>query len=127
MHARIFLVCGLLLPAGCQRLNYEKEYAIDPFEVKTIIFDPPRYEQKVTVEVKSPGSPVSVYLVKGEDAAKGETALLNEKAPTGALAGKDKSEDVNLEATIPAKTEYTLLVFNPGNKKSAAKVKVTGR
>jgi hypothetical protein len=127
MKVRMFWVCGLLLLAGCQRLNFEKEYTIDPFDGQTMTFDPPRYEQKVTVEVKSPGNPVSVYLVKGEDAEKANNALQSGKAPTGAFAGQEKSEDVNLEATIPAKTEYTLLVFNPGKKKAAAKVKVTGR
>src|SRR5947209_19805840 len=63
--------CGLLgllaLVAGCQRLNYDKTLTVDggiPFLVN---WDPPRYEQRLTVTVTSTGTPVSAYLVKESD------------------------------------------------------------
>jgi hypothetical protein len=127
MNARTVLVLGLVLLAGCQRLTYEKDYKIDPASAQPVVFDAPQYEQKLTVEVKSPGAPLSVYVVKSAEADKAQSALMSGKTPQGALGGKDNEENVNLQATVPAKTEFTLVLFNPGRKVAEAKVKVTGR
>jgi hypothetical protein len=126
MNARTLSLCslraGLLLLAGCQRLNFEKEYDIEPSGVQAVGFSPPRYEQKVTVEVKSPGNPLSVFLVKGDP----------EKAPQGKtspdlLEKKENAEDPTLQATVPANTEYTVVLHNLSRKHVKVKVKVTGR
>jgi hypothetical protein len=130
MNARALVVCGLLaclLPAGCQPLNENREVKVEAYGVRSLIFSEPRYDQKVTVEVHSPGNPVSAYLVKGADQEKAESGLLNHKAPAGALAGKEKAEEITLEATVPAKTEYALILHNPGKSDATVKVKVTGR
>jgi hypothetical protein len=135
MNARSLPVCGLLvgllLAAGCQRLNFEKEYKIPPAETQFVTPDAPSYEQKVTVEVHSPGAPLMVVLVKSdgtEDAEKAVKALADGKNPDKVLARQDKAaEDVRLEATVPAKTVYTVVLYNPGKTTATAKVKLTGR
>ena len=48
------------------------------------------------------------------------------KAPPSPLAGKEKAEDISLEATIPAATGFAL-VCRADKKDAEAKIKVIGR
>jgi hypothetical protein len=131
MKLRVPLACGLLTLvatlAGCQRLSYEKEHKLEGFAVKTIEFDAPRYEQKLALEVKSPGAPVSVYVVKKDVADKAETTIMSGKAPEGALGGKDKTEDATVDVTVPANTAFTVILYNTQKNEANAKLKVSGR
>jgi hypothetical protein len=125
-RACLTFVLAAALLSGCQRLNYESSAKVPPFGVHRIEFDPPKYAQKITIETHSPGSPVSVYLVRQEDSDAAQDQLDKDKTPSASLAGKDKSEDITLEATVPAKTAFSLLIR--ADKKSAeVRVKVTGR
>jgi hypothetical protein len=130
MYKRAFLICalsvGMLALTGCQRLNVEKTVTIDPTAVYALIVPAPSYEQKVTVHISSPGVPVTAYLVRESEQAAAQAKLESEKTPASSFAGKEKSEDITLEATIPAKTEYVLLIRS-GSKKTEVKVKLTGR
>jgi hypothetical protein len=129
MTIRCLCTCGLLtafvLLAGCQRLNYEKTLKVSPGEYPVIDFDAPRSEQKVTVQVTSPGVPISAYLVKESDKTAANEALDRAKAPAALLGSKEKAEDIQFEATVPARTGYTLLLRS--NKATDVKIKVTGR
>ncbi len=120
------LLSGMFLLAGCQPLKIEKTMAVPLRGVGSLIVDPPRYEQKVTVQVSSPGAPVSAYLVRESDMAAAQTLMESGKAPSSPLAGKEKAEDFTLEATVPAKTGYALLL-RAEKKNANVKVKVTGR
>jgi hypothetical protein len=122
--------CGLLLgllvvtATGCQRVNHEKTYTLEPGEMKSILFDAPRWEQKVTVQVSSPGTPVSVYLVPAADDEAARRAA--SRGGSAVLAGKEKAEDISLEAAVPAKTAYAV-VLEAHAKKAEAKLRVSGR
>jgi hypothetical protein len=120
------LLTGVLLTAGCQRLNEERTLSLMPGEFKSLSFSPPSYEQKLTVQVSSPGAPVSVWLGRESDTEAAQDKLQKEKSPDASLAGKEKAEDITLEATIPAKTGYALYI-RAEQKKAEVKVKVTGR
>jgi hypothetical protein len=128
MIHRACRTCALLavLLAGCQPLKVEKTISIFAGGVEALIFDAPRYDQKVTVQVSSPGAPVSVYLVRESDMEKAREQMERGKAPSSSLAGKDGAEEISLEATVPAKTEYALLI-RADKKTAEAKVKLTGR
>jgi hypothetical protein len=121
------LLAGLLLLSGCQPLKENREVDLAGHEAKPILFSAPRYDQKLTVEAHSPGKPVSVYLVKDADTEKTVNALLNGKTPAGALASQEKAEDVSFTGTVPAGTDFALVVFNPGKDLAKVKLKVTGR
>jgi hypothetical protein len=112
--------------AGCQPLKVEKTISIFGGGVEALIFDAPRYEQKVNVQVSSPGAPVSVYLVKESDMEKARESMERGKTPTSSLAGKDGVEEITLEATVPSGTAYALLI-RADKMKAEAKVKLTGR
>jgi hypothetical protein len=43
------------------------------------------------------------------------------------LATEEKVTDKTLEASVPAKTEFQVVVYNPGLKSANVKVKVEGK
>jgi len=120
------LLIGLVLAPGCQRLNDERTVHLDPTEIHEMEFDPPRYEQKLTVTVQSSGFPVSAYLVRTEDKDPAITGLNKDQVLSSVLAKQEKATDMTLSATIPAKTGFTLLL-KAGTKGADVKVKTVGR
>jgi hypothetical protein len=120
------LLAGMLLLAGCQRLNEERTLHVTVGAVHQIDISPPRFEQKVTARISSPGAPVSAYLVRQADSEAAKNRMMENKAPATPLAGKDKAEDITLEATVPAKTGFVLLL-RADQKDADVAVKVTGR
>ena len=125
------LVALLLLAGGCQRLRHEQTFSLDMGEVKSLQFDPPRYNQQVTVTVTPTGGPVSAYLVKTSEWEQVAAQLDSGKAPPAdavfaSWESKDQHEEYTLKGTVPAKTEFTLLL-RAGRKKAEVKVKVVGR
>jgi hypothetical protein len=124
----LFVLSAVLL-TGCQRLNYEKTFHLEATAVQPIEFSAPTYAQKLTVQVSSPGAPVTVYVVRvvqPEDATAAQTQMETNQAPADPLAGKEKAEEINLETTVPAKTAYMLLI-RADKKAAEVRVKVTGR
>src|SRR5262249_2663322 len=94
-------------------------------------FDPPTYKQKLTITVTPTGGPVSAWLVKEEDVKAVEKDLEAQKdpPPSRALAhqaNKAKAQELTLNAQVPAKTPYALLV-KAEKSKVTVKVKIKGR
>jgi hypothetical protein len=122
----------LVALSGCQRLNYEKTHSLPATSSLPLEFDAPRYSQKLTVTVKPTAGPVAAYLCAKENYEKVDRlATLTNKEPPGDLVfggarGKGDDEEISFEATVPAKTEFVLLLVNHG-KKNEATVKVVGR
>ncbi|HXG10915.1 MAG TPA: hypothetical protein VNK04_14240 [Gemmataceae bacterium] len=122
------LALALLGPAGCgSRLNDDRTATVKPGVVHTIIYDPPKKEQKVTLELSSPGVPVSAYLVLAKDREAAEEAAAANRSPANALAGQQKVETATLEATIPAGAGFVLVLTSTANKDASVRVKATGR
>jgi hypothetical protein len=115
----------LALLSGCQRLRYDKTVTVDAGNVQTISIDPPRSEQKVHVSVKSPGVPLDVYVVLDKDLPAIRETLLNQQRPEKSLASKMRSEEADLDATIPAKNGFSVLLTG-AQKANSVQVKVTG-
>ena len=130
MKARLCLVLFLSamppLLTGCQRLNDERTVSVSLGDPYSIEYSAPRYEQKVTIQVSSPGAPVSAYLVAEPDRQAAQLLLNQKKTPEKSLAGKEKAEEFTLEATVPAKTAFVLLI-RADKKEAQVRVKATGR
>jgi hypothetical protein len=113
--------------AGCSRVKYEKTVQIEPGDLYRFTISAPSQQQKIKIEVNSPGNPVSVYAVAAADAKDAERSLTEQdgKAPAGKLGGTDKpSETVSFEVTVPKQTELSVLIFNTiNNKKATAAIK----
>jgi hypothetical protein len=123
------LALGLLLLMGCQKkLEYEKTFTLSIGEIQAPIIDAPMREQHVTVTVTATGSPVNVHIVSESAHAETMTSLQNMKKldPAKMLGSKEKVENDTIEATIPAKTGFS--VFISGAKKQAeVTVKIVGK
>jgi hypothetical protein len=125
------LLVGLTLLTGCQRINTEAAWTLGPGDHNFLDFSAPAYNQKIRVTVTTSAEPVSVWVIKGmtEEELNTKMTLKNappEKAVFGARESKTK-EDLTLDATVPAKTAYMVVVRNNGRKTTEVKVKVVGR
>jgi hypothetical protein len=124
----VALGLALLLLGGCQPVNFEQTYDLNPVQnlAKGAGFQAPRYEQKVKVTITPSEAGLSAYLIKDPDLKLADNPP--ERVPPDLIlaskvgAGK---EEFTLEATVPAKTPYTVLLYP--NRKMTAKVKLTGR
>ena len=88
--------------AGCQsRLNVERSYRLESGTIQTIDLDPPKYDQKVTVNITTDGAVRAyVYLKKDAEAVDKDLSL---KPKTDKALGEwtgDKSGTI--EVTVPA-------------------------
>jgi hypothetical protein len=97
-----------------------------PGDVRKVEIDAPRRDQVVTVSFSSSASEVSVYLVPAQDGDKGMEALINYKPLSTVLAEKKKSKTGTLEATIPAKTAFAVLVAGAG-RDTTVDLKITSK
>jgi hypothetical protein len=121
----------LSVAGGCQKLNFEKSYQLEPHGLQEVIFSAPAYQQKVSVTITPASSAVSAYLCKEGDVNQVKSALDADKQPPEALliasrASKGAAEPYSLEATIPAKTGYALVLKGSGQA-TEVKVKLVGR
>jgi hypothetical protein len=116
----------LLLGGGCRRqtLDDERTVSLDAGALKSFPVDAPRRDEKVTVTFSSPGVPVSVYLV---DAKAAEQAIDTIRPPANALASAVSTEQGTIEGTVPAKTEFAVVLHNPGTKATQVKMTIKGR
>src|SRR5205823_1866650 len=113
--------------AGCQRLNHEGTYPIDPGIVQAVEITPPAGEQKVTVDVQaSPGS-IDVYVVLADNVAAVKEKLLNYKKPDASelKVSKEKMESGTLETTIPSGKAFAVILAG-AKKKTEVKLKIKG-
>lgn len=110
------LAASLLLFAGCQKLSDERTMQLEPGDEKELTIDAPKNDQKVTVSVSSPGTPVSVYMALQKDAKAGKP-----------LASKEKVENDSIEATIPGGNAFVVTLTNQGRKPASVKVKISGK
>jgi hypothetical protein len=127
--AGLSLVALVLLLAGCQRLNEDRTVDLEPQSIKYVSVDPPRSQQQVTVLVSSPGVPVDVHLVaEGEKDAAMKSLELGKRLESSKLltAAQLNVESATLEATVPARTGFTVLLSG-ARKKAAVHLKITGR
>ena len=125
--AWILLLLALLVCGGCQKpLNEQKTLTMGPGDVRKIEIDAPRREQAVTVTFTSSATEVSVYLVTAQDGDKGLEALTNYKPLSATLAEKKKAKTGTLEATIPAKTGFAILLAG-ATRDTSVDLKITSK
>jgi hypothetical protein len=128
LPAILLLLAALVLP-GCNRaVSFEKSVSLtggEGFQEFTI--DPPPHDQKVTVTISGAIAPVNVYLVLEKDLAAAQDSLRKEKSPTNVLERKENVQDATLEATVPAKSSYTVLLAPAGGKNAQLTLKIKGR
>ena len=126
-----FVASLLLVTTGCQKLHFTKTLKLGPSHVEDFHFDPPAYNQHVTVTIEPTGGAVSAFLVKEADSEKAARMLkrsseLNTNMVLGSRVSKGAAEKYSFEVDVPAKTDYALLV-KAGTLAADVKITVIGR
>jgi hypothetical protein len=112
---------------GCNSsLSYQNQFTIGPGDVKPLRVDAPRREQQVTVTFTSSAAPVDVYLALDKDLDNALIAIENYKKPEGILAKLEKSSNGSLQAVIPAKTAFGVIVAG-SIRDTSVEVKITSK
>ncbi len=123
----LLLTLVVLSLAGCnRRLSFERTLSMGPGDVSSFVVDAPRGEQKVVVTFTCDNSPVDVYLALEPDLEAASKAIRDFKAPTAILAKQMKAKEGSLEATIPAKKAFGLIVASP-IRDSTVQIKIAGK
>jgi hypothetical protein len=112
----------LLVLAGCQRLNFEKEATLDADPLMYEI-DGPSSEMKISVKVEAE-KPVNVWVVLEDDKESASNEVSGGNKPAKSLAGQEDTKDAEFEATIPAKKNFIVFVGQAKKTRGSAKVKV---
>ena len=125
----LWALAGLLVVlAGCQKLNYEKEATLDratPY--LEYIFEGPQGEMKVNVKATA-DQPVTVSVVLDEDKESALATVVNGKKPAKALAGEEDKKEIDFEATIPSKKSFVVFVApGKGTRSATVKLNVKGK
>jgi hypothetical protein len=123
----MFWIALVTLANGCQRLNDNRTIQLEAGDVKTLNFNPPRYQQNLTLVITPSGSAVDLYVVNASMAQKTRDALLNEKKPDRALLVKEgiaKEETLNLK--VPAGTGYAIILAG-ARFATSVQLTITGR
>lgn len=106
----LLILTGLLLTsAGCgPRLASVQEIALEANDIRSIVLDPINRDQIINVVASSDGRlfDVHVYLFQDEEAVDGAIAL--GKSSDKVIASQTDSNQVSLEALIPANQEAAI-------------------
>jgi hypothetical protein len=126
--AKLILCSLVLVGTGCGKFTYEKTYDVKVGGVNVINIDAPTRQQTVKVKATSTNNvPISVYLVleKGIDSVQKD--LLDYKPPdkSSVLDSKEKTTEANLEAKVPAKQAYAVILA-AATKDTQVTVKIEG-
>src|SRR5262245_22915870 len=133
MRPQLLVLFPLLWSAGCTMrggFTQETSWSVEPTQAQSLIVPAPSGNQKVTVKITS-DVPVSVYVAASKDLP-GDINKINEmflsnKKPTNTMVSEEKVTDKTLETSVPAKTEFQVIVYNPNTKSASVKVKAEGR
>lgn len=128
LRLRLGLLAMVLLASSSwlrqKPLNDERTALVKAGTVNTIEYDAPIQDQQVTITTSSPGVPVDVYVVLQDNLQKAQDALQGGAPPENTVASQKKTEQASLEAKVPAKKGFAVLINNSVNNNKDANVKV---
>lgn len=123
----LFLVFAGLCGDCQEQLNYRRTVVLEPGDFKAFVLDALSGEIRARVAVKSSGSPVKVYVVREKDLEPALDRLEKGKLPDRLLASKEATEDAILEAAIPARTAFAIILACAAGKNAEVQLHVTAR
>ena len=114
----------MLLLVGCSpRLHDVREVNLEIGDIRTIAVPASNRQQTVRLVASSPGAPISVHVYLPEHEEAIERNITLGKPPENLLASGENSEQVTLQALVPANKE-ALVRLQPASRK-AAKIQLT--
>lgn len=126
----VFLLLATTLGCSVSSFKQQTSFTLEGTQVRSMTIEAPASAQRATVEVTS-DVPVHVFVVASKDLP-GSVDQLNEmflanKKPTNPLASEENVTNKSIEASVPAKTEYQVIVYNPGAKSAQVKLTIQGK
>lgn len=100
------------LGCGKPNLEHKSKFKLVEGETKTLDLDPIKQEQVIKVIGSTSGGPVSVYIYLEKDKQAAEREIFNRKPAAAVLAKQEKTETIDLEASIPANEKAYVRVEN---------------
>jgi hypothetical protein len=127
IHAgTVLLLAGLCGGCGQRTFHHEQNFTVGDQTVYSADIDAPAKDQSLTVQVKSPGVRLGVFVVLKADKEPLVHRLLNGQPPAGKiLAQCPPAEQATLKVTIPAQNAFTVILQNESNKPASVKLTVS--
>ena len=108
----------LLMSTGCgPRLASVQEIALDANDIRSIVLEPISREQMINVVATSDGPPIHVHVYLYQDEQAVDDAIALGKTSDKVIASESNSNQISLEALIPANQEAAIRL-QPANSKS---------
>jgi hypothetical protein len=118
---RIAFVAIIAL-TGCSKIHEKREFTVGAAESHSLEISAPLSEQKVKVTLTS-DQPVNIYVLLDKDYPKGKDDFDPETLKTGIIASQKNAKEASLDATIPAKEKYRVIVGG-ATKQATVTVKI---
>ncbi|GIW79835.1 MAG: hypothetical protein KatS3mg105_1642 [Gemmatales bacterium] len=115
----------LFLVGGCQKLSFKQTVKLEPMARWRANFDPPTYDQDVTVEIKTQGSNIAAFLGYTADVEQAVAAQAHPKNPIAQTLNIDGT--ATLKGKIDAKKAFSVLLINSGSSPAEVTVNVSGK
>ena len=114
---------GVIALAGCSKIHEKKEFSLDTGGYKTLEITAPLSEQKVKVTLTADQA-VNIYVLLEKDMPKGKGDDFDpDMMKVTFIASQKNAKDASLDATIPAKEKYVIIVSG-ATKKTNVTVKI---
>ena len=121
------VLAALVALGGCHKFTHTATVEMRSSGIHVMHITAPTSDQKVKVEVSSPGVPVSVWIVLESDFEEVEKRLRDSKEVDRSkiLASQEQQEEPVVETKIPKNQEYAVIVWGPP-KRTEVQIKITG-
>ncbi len=117
----------VVLLAGCgHKIDRNSSFELRLFEDKMFIIEPTKSEQKIQVAGTATGAPVSAYIYLQKNKAAVDKEILALRPSPQILNNQEKTEAIDLEATIPANEAAIVQIIGTG-KTAKVQLKITNR
>jgi hypothetical protein len=119
------VILGTVSGCGRTKLNVGSAFELNLGDNKRITVEPIKHEQKIKVTGTATGAPVNVYVYLSKNEAAADKEILAKKFTDVMLQKQEKTDSVNLEATIPANEAAVVRVSSAGAGKANVEIKIT--
>lgn len=119
----VLLLCTM---TGCgPSLHQHHTVTLEVGEISVFVLDAVGVEQTIRVTAKSPSAPVSVYVYLNENDAEVERKITLGKPSDLILSSAEKSEEIAIEAKIPANQEAAVRIMSASRETANVDLTIT--
>ena len=112
--------------SGCTaQLNDQRTLTLEVGEIRTIVLAPVEREQIIKIAARSPDCPISVYVYLSENDEEVDRKITLGKPSDLILSSQTESEEIALEANIPANKEAMVRVASASPDKATVHLVIT--